>query len=72
MIVSKIFKITNMHCTACAMTLEGIEDDLNGVKRASANYANQHLLIEYDAALVSDGQIVTAIRQLGYDVGEKS
>jgi hypothetical protein len=29
--------VTDIHCTACVMRLEGLEDDLPGVKRIRAS-----------------------------------
>ena len=30
--VKQVFRVLDMHCTNCAMTIEGLEDDLPGVK----------------------------------------
>jgi copper chaperone CopZ len=52
----------------CAMKLEGLEDDLPGVKHASASYRQQRLEIEFDETRVSEAQVFAAIRELGYEV----
>jgi copper chaperone CopZ len=62
------FRIPDMHCSNCVMLLEGLEDDLEGVKRAQGSYKHQTLTIEYDEARLSSEQIIAAIRQLGYTV----
>jgi len=32
------FIVSDMHCPACVMRLEALEDELAGVKRITANY----------------------------------
>lgn len=68
--MKQIFRVTDMHCTNCAMRLEGLEDDLPGVKRARASYRKQHMEVEYDETAVSITQIIAAIQQLGYTVSD--
>jgi copper chaperone CopZ len=57
-----------MHCSACVMKLEGLEDDLPGVKRAEASYQKQSMLVEYDDSKMSEEEIRKAIDELGYTV----
>ena len=66
--VKQVFHVTDMHCTNCVMRLEGLEDDLPGVKRVRASYQRQQMEVEYDEAVISDAQIVKAIQKLGYTV----
>jgi copper chaperone CopZ len=66
--VKQVFRVTDMHCTNCVMRLEGLEDDLPGVRRVRASYKKQQMEVEYDEATVSAAQIVSAIQQLGYTV----
>ncbi len=62
------FSVTDMHCPTCVMRLEGLEDDLPGVKRVRASYQKQQMEVEYDEKKLSVAQIVGAIRRLGYTV----
>ena len=64
----QIFRVTDMHCSACVMRLEGLEDDLTGVKRIKASYQKQQMEVEYDEKQLSAAQIVAAIQRLGYTV----
>ncbi len=64
----QIFNITDMHCAACVMRLEGLEDHLPGIKRIRASYQKQQLEVEYDDKQLSAAQIVAAIQKLGYTV----
>ena len=61
-----VFKITDMHCTACAMNIDFELEDLEGVKMAKTNYAKAQTEVEYDPSLVSDKKIIEAIKKIGY------
>ena len=67
----QIFKIPDMHCTACVMRLEGLEDELPGIQRIRASYQKQHMEVDYDPALVTEAQIVAAVEKKGYTVVER-
>lgn len=64
----QVFRVTDMHCSSCVMRLEGLEDDLPGVKRIKASYQKQQMEVEYDEKQLTPDQIVFAIRRLGYTV----
>ena len=66
--LKQIFRVPDMHCSACVMRLEGLEDDLTGVKRIKASYQKQQMEVEYDEKQLSAAQIVAAIQRLGYTV----
>ncbi len=59
-------KINDLQCPACVMRLEGIEDDLSGVKSAKASYTSQMMEVVYDEAVLEKGQIIAAIQEMGY------
>jgi copper chaperone CopZ len=63
----RIFQIQTMHCTSCAMLLEGIADELEGVTQVTASYRRQQIEVEYDDSQVTDTQIIAAVKQHGYD-----
>ncbi len=63
------FKVTDMHCTNCVMRLEGLEDDLPGIKRIHASYQKQQVEVDYDEKVLTAARIVGAIQRLGYTVG---
>ncbi|HSM23248.1 MAG TPA: heavy-metal-associated domain-containing protein [Anaerolineaceae bacterium] len=67
-IVKIVFKIPDMHCSACVMKLECLEDDLPGVRMVKASYQKQSMLVEYDDSNVSEEEIRNAIQGLGYTV----
>lgn len=60
------FKILDMHCVNCAMTLQSLEDDLPGVKQVDSSYHSGKMVVEFDETALSVEQIIAAIRELGY------
>ena len=65
--VKKIFRVPDMHCTACVMRLEGLEDELPGVKRVTASYRKQQMEVEYNETEVTALQIMAAAKKRGYE-----
>jgi copper chaperone CopZ len=64
--VKKTYRVEGMHCSNCAMNIEGIEDDLPGIKQISASYQKGRMVVEFDEAKVSEEQILTAVEKHGY------
>ncbi len=60
------YKIPDMHCSSCAMRLEGIEDELEGIRKIKASYLKQTLDIEFDEKKVTAEKIRQAVIDLGY------
>lgn len=64
--IKKTFKIPDMTCTNCAMKIESLEDDLDGVKEINASYHKLEMVIEFDESKLSDEQIIAAVKKKGY------
>lgn len=64
----QLFRVLDMHCSNCAMTIEGLEDDLPGVKAVRASYHKGTVEVEYDEKRLSEAAIKDAITRLGYTV----
>ena len=63
----KKLKITGMHCTSCAMNIDGdLEDLVEGIKSSSTNYAKQETEVEYDEKKVNVEKIIKQINETGY------
>jgi copper chaperone CopZ len=62
--------ITNMHCPACNIHLEGLEDDLPGIVFIQANYKKQRMDVEFDEAQIQLDKIRAAVVELGYDISD--
>jgi copper chaperone CopZ len=64
--IKKTFKVLDMSCTNCAMKLESLEDDLDGVREINASYHRLEMVVEYDESKLTDEQIVAAVKKKGY------
>lgn len=62
----KTYKVKGMHCTSCALVIEGDLEDA-GVK-ATCSYAKETLDVEYDPAAVSEEKIQDVVAKSGYSV----
>ena len=60
------FTIIGMHCSSCAMSIDGdLEDYVTGVISAKTNYAKQVCEVEFDEGVKLD-DIVNQIKKTGY------
>ncbi len=64
--IKRVFRIPDMHCSACVLRLEGIEDEVTGVKQVTASYRKQQMEVEYDETQVNEQQIIAVASQHGY------
>jgi copper chaperone CopZ len=64
--IKKTYSIPDMHCSNCSMKLEGIEDELPGIKEINASYHKQLMTVEFDETQVNEEQIVAAVTKKGY------
>lgn len=59
-------KIEGMHCTSCAMSIDGdLEDYVKGVKNARTNYAKSETEVECEDQ-VTVNEIIDQITKTGY------
>lgn len=63
-----VFKIVDMDCTSCSITIDGDLEDAKGVKSAKTSYAKSLTEIEFDPTKVSEEQLKAIIKQAGYTV----
>jgi copper chaperone len=59
-------KVPDMHCPNCSMHLEGLEDQVPGIKKIVASYKKQTMEVEFDPADLSVEQIIAAANAIGY------
>ncbi|MBI2020855.1 heavy-metal-associated domain-containing protein [Candidatus Daviesbacteria bacterium] len=64
--IKKKFKITDMHCTSCAISIDFDLEDLEGVKSAKTSYAASVCEIEFDTNKLDDQKILENIKKSGY------
>ena len=60
------FLIEDITCTGCAMDMENILLDLNGVEEASLNYAAEEFSIQYDPGEIEVKSIIKKVKNLGF------
>ncbi len=60
------FSVPDMSCTNCAMKLESLEDDLDGVREINASYHKLQMTVEFDESKLTVEQIIAAVKKKGY------
>ncbi len=66
--LKKKYTIPDVHCANCVMRLEGLEDELEGVRSIKASYHKLTFEIEFDERVLDEEKIKRAIVDLGYQV----
>ncbi len=66
MIKKSVFKITGMHCTSCAMNIDGELEDTDGVLEARTNYVKQETAVVFDEKKLTEKRISNIIQKAGY------
>lgn len=59
-------KIDGMHCTSCAMNIDGELEDTEGVKESNTNYAKQVTEVEFDESKIKVEKVIEIIKAVGY------
>ena len=59
------FPVTGMHCAACVGAIERSVGNLDGVSRASVNFATERVSVEYDPKRVDPARIEAAVSSAG-------
>jgi copper chaperone CopZ len=61
-----VFKISGMHCVACAMTIDGDLEDTGKVKSSRTHYAKAQTEVSFDPKIISEKEIIEIIKKTGY------
>ncbi len=56
--------ISGMHCTSCAMNIDGELEDTEGVKESKTNYAKQLTEVTFDPEKVSIEKLISVIKKV--------
>lgn len=59
-------KIDGMHCTSCAMLIDGDLEDLEGVKSAETSFHKQECEVEIEAGKVEVDKLIETVKKTGY------
>lgn len=69
--MKKTFDVSGMTCASCSQTVEKTAQKLSGIKEASVNLATEKLTVEYDDEVLSEADIIKAIKDVGYEASIK-
>jgi len=64
--------IEGMTCASCVAHVEGALSSLEGVTQVNINLATEKAIIELDSDMVSLGDLVDVVQDVGYDVATKT
>lgn len=62
----KKFKISGMHCSSCALSIDGDLEDLEGVTSSKTSYAKAETEVEFDPKKIDKKLLVETIKKAGY------
>ena len=60
------YKIHGMHCASCVAVIERVLSKTAGVHSASANFASESALVEFDEKIVSESDLAKTVASVGY------
>ena len=61
-------KITGMHCASCAVAIEESLSKVEGVSKATVNFATEKAYVEYNPAAATPQKLEEAVKEAGYGV----
>lgn len=61
------FKIIDMHCTSCALTIDMDLEEVEGVMTVKTSYAKGETEVEFDQEKVTEEAIIKTIQKTGYN-----
>ncbi|MBP9751351.1 MAG: sulfite exporter TauE/SafE family protein [Candidatus Moranbacteria bacterium] len=67
----RVVPIKGMHCASCELLIEEELKDLSGVEKVEVDHARGRATVFFRGASPTDDSIAEAVRQAGYEVGEK-
>ncbi len=65
-IVKKKLKISGMHCSSCAMSIDMDLEELEGISESRTSYAKQETEVEFDQDILDIQKVIAAIEKTGY------
>ena len=60
------FLVEGITCTGCAMDMENIMLDMDGVEEATVNYSDGVFVIQYDPDEIEEKSIIKKVKTLGF------
>jgi P-type Cu2+ transporter len=66
--ILKTYPVTGMHCASCATRTESFVKTLPGIKKASVNFADTSIMVEFSPEVISPAEMKKAVQSIGYDI----
>lgn len=66
MVTTKKFKIVDMHCTSCAVTIDMELEDTDGVIESNTSYAKACVEVAFDPKKIQEEDIIAVLKKVGY------
>jgi copper chaperone CopZ len=63
-----IMPVTGLTCSNCAKTIETNVLKQKGITSANVDFASEKLTISFDPVLISEKEVISCVRRIGYDV----
>ncbi|MFA6427490.1 MAG: sulfite exporter TauE/SafE family protein [Candidatus Magasanikbacteria bacterium] len=69
---SFIIPIRGMHCKSCELLIEQNLKKITGIKKVDVSHTTGKARIEYEGEKPDDLSVLSAVKEAGYDIGEKN
>ena len=66
MLTKQIFRILDMHCTSCAMSIDGELENTDGIRESTTNFAKGTTEISFENEKIDALKIIETIKKAGY------
>ncbi len=63
-----VFKLSGLHCSSCAMSIDNALEEVDGVLETSTSYAKAETKVHFDPKKTNHDQLKRAIQGAGYQV----
>ena len=60
-------KIDGMHCTSCALNIDDLLEETEGIFSSNTSYAKSKTKIEYNSEKINTKKILQLIKEVGYE-----
>lgn len=61
-----VLQLSGMHCTSCAINIDGALEDTAGVFAATTSYAKSQVTVQFDPKVLSVAEIIKILKKEGY------
>lgn len=64
---SSRFRISGMHCTSCALSIDLTLEKVEGIKSSYTDYRKQECEVKYDPKKITMTELIAKIHTTGYE-----